>query len=143
MKKNWHYHGDVNIEHGGSFYCLDDLEDGCAEAVRVYPCAEAGAQRNCWWVEEHTINIPNTREKIERALKYSGTLPIDTDTPLVCAIALHEYGDYDKDSCVAVQIGPDAPFCDEIYPIEPDIRLRAGTDLEKWVRRRYKLGSKK
>jgi hypothetical protein len=142
MRKKWHYRGYANIERGGRFYCIDSLEDGHAEAVRVYPCADAVAQDNCWWVEEHTINIPNTREKIERALKYCD-MSISTATPLMCVISLHEYGDYDKDSCVAVQIGPDAPFCDEIYPIEPDIRLRAGTDLEKWVRRRYKLGSKK
>jgi hypothetical protein len=143
MRKKWHYRGYANIERGGRFYCIDSLEDGHAEAVCVYHCADEGAQDNCWWVEEHTINIPNTREKVERALKYSGMLPIDTDTPLMCVIALHEYGDYDKDSSVAVQIGPDDLSSNRPYPIEPDIKLRAGTNLEKWVRRRYNLGSNK
>jgi hypothetical protein len=70
-------------------------------------------------------------------------MSISTATPLMCVIALHEYGDYDKDSCVAVQIGPDDLSSNRPYPIEPDIKLRAGTDLEKWVRRRYNLGSNK
>ncbi len=143
MRKKWRYHGDVNIEHGGSFYCLEGLEYDYAEAVRVYPCSAAGAQDNCWWVEENTINIANKQETLKRALDFCG-ISTNSDTPLLmCVIALHEYGEYDQDSSVIVQIGPDDPFYKKGEPVKPDIKLRAGTDLEKWVRRRYHLVGKK
>jgi hypothetical protein len=142
MKKKWYYQGDGNIEHGGSFYCLEGIEYGYAEAVRVYPCSDAGAQDNCWWVEEHTINMPEKQEVLERALLYCGAPP-NLATELGQVIALHEYGEYDQESSITVQIGPDDPYYNGHDPVEPDIRLRAGTDLEKWVRRRYHLGGKK
>lgn len=36
MRKKWHYRGDVNIEHGGTFYCIDSLEisDEAMEKVK-------------------------------------------------------------------------------------------------------------
>lgn len=143
MGKKWHYQGDVNIEYGGSFYCLEGLEDGYAEAVRVYPCSDAGAQDNCWWVDEHTINIPEKQEVLERALLYCLGVKPDIATPLMQVVALHEYGEYYLEGSIIVQIGPDDPYYNGYDPVEPDIRLRAGTDLEKWVRRRYHLGSRR
>jgi hypothetical protein len=142
MRKKWYYQGDMNIEHGGSFYCLEGLKDGYAEAIRVYPCSDAGAQDNCWWVDVHTINMPSKQEVLEKALQYCGIPPI-LSMPLTQVMALHEYGEYYTESSVVVQIGPDDPYYNGHDPVEPDIRLRAGTDLEKWVRRRYHLGSKK
>lgn len=141
MKKKWQYCGDMNIENGGTFYCLENLSHGYAEAVRIYPCSDAGAQPNCWWVEEHSINIPDSQEVLEKALLYSGMDP-NTATPLMRVMAAHEYGEYEQDSCTAVQIGPDLYHYDSYGLVDPDFILRSGTDLEKWVRRKYKLGRK-
>lgn len=142
MKKKWHYHGDVNLEYGGSFYCLEGLEDGYAEVVNIYACSDAGGPDNCWWVDEHTVNIPSDHRVLELALLYCGSTP-NTNSSLEQVIALHDYGEYERDSSLLVQIGPDDPYYSGYEPVDPDIRLRAGTDLDKWVRRRYHLGRKK
>lgn len=142
MKKVWHYHGDNNLENGGSFYCLENLPNGYAEAIRIYPCGVSAPQDNCWWVDEHIVHIPERQEVLETALLYCGAPP-NLATELGQVIALHEYGEYEQESGITVQIGPDYPYYNGLTPVEPDVKLRAGTDLEKWVRRKYKLGRKK
>lgn len=56
-RKHWHYQGDVNIEHGGMYYCLDGFDQGYAECVRVTPCSNAGGPDNTFWIEQLTVDI--------------------------------------------------------------------------------------
>lgn len=140
MTKTWHYQGDVNLEHGGTFYCLDEVAWGYAEAVSVMCCKEGGAQSNCWWISENVINMDCSTATIGNILKWAG---VESENPTVLekVIAMHEYGRYEQQTCIVVQIGPEDFDCRD--PVTPDVKLRAGVDLETWVRRKYKLGKKK
>lgn len=140
MTKTWYYQGDVNLENGGTFYCLDEVRWGYAEAVSVMCCKEGGAQSNCWWISENVINMDCSTATIGNILKWAG---VESENPTVLekVIAMHEYGRYEQQTGVVVQIGPEDFDCRD--PVTPDVKLRAGVDLEKWVRRKYKLGRKK
>jgi hypothetical protein len=52
------YSGDLNIEHGGFFYTLDNFDRGYVDAVRVTPCSDAGGPDNVFWIECLSVLIP-------------------------------------------------------------------------------------
>lgn len=153
--KRFKYCGDINIEHGGYFYSAAEWKHGYAEAVRVVPCSDAGAQDNCYWIEELTVLIPDSNEKLLDVLKvcgwsvdgngniydsHSNTDIADRGTAAYRAAVIDAciaHGAYDQDSSTCVSIGKPDPEYRGREPIEPDTVLRANTSLERYVRRNY------
>lgn len=142
-KKRWFYSGDVNLENGGFFYNLDNWQYNYVEAWRVVPYSDAGGHDNQFWLEELTVNIREPGPQLDSILGFCGykeTIRIETPRRrrhlLVDAHAA--YGAYDQGRTRVIQIGPRP---DEFYggreePLTPEIVLRSGTDLKKWLRKR-------
>lgn len=134
-KTVWYYYGDINLEYGGIFYT--DRQFDYFDAVRVTPCSDAGCQDNVFWIESGSIVVPKP-EKVEEALRSCGitTHQDVNDHELACALA--SYGYFETDTTETIQIGPDDPY-HRGETVRPTTKVRAGTDLEKWVRRHYIL----
>jgi hypothetical protein len=79
------YSGDLNIEHGGFFYTLDNFDRGYVDAVRVTPCSDAGGPDNVFWIECLSVLIPEqtppkplpglTQEQTDAHHELHGTKP--------------------------------------------------------------------
>jgi hypothetical protein len=140
MKPKWHYSGDMVLDNGGFFYDLSDFQYGYANAVKITPCSDAGGQDNAWWIEVGTINLPDDKRRDEALRSYGvdGVTIDPEDLPHVMIQACEAYLGLECEHGGVVQIGPDDPYCREVIP--PNQKLRAGTDLEKWVRRHYLKG---
>lgn len=95
--KRFKYCGDVNIEYGGYFYSAAEWRRGYADVVRVTPCSDAGAQNNCYWIDELTVIIPDTPDKLRQTLRCIG-MDLDKDgyRPLKRAGELQENGIWTK-----------------------------------------------
>lgn len=143
---DWHYQGDMNIEHGGFFYNLKTYADGYVDYVSVEPFSDAGGQDNGFWIETGSVTIPFD-ERLEEALasfclreEYLRT----TDDKARWHMAVgccFDYGLRDRESCESIQIGPDDPFHKGEY-IPYDRRVRDGVDLHSWVKRHYGIYAK-
>ena len=138
-----YYNGDVNIEHGGYFYNLENIEWGYAECVRVTPCSDAGAPDNCYWIELLTVNIPDKADKIKSALDSYGYDVEDLKLPdawhkthmLIEASIAH--GTCDRELLVCVQVGPKSEYGE---PIEADYVLRSNASLRNHARLVFNRG---
>lgn len=103
MSRHFHYNGDVNIEHGGTYYALDTFKYDYVDAVRVTPCSDAGGPDNVFWVETVTIILRDPdSEQAKRALDSCGP-GLDEYNKLskshrrhALTLALLSYGCYDK-----------------------------------------------
>lgn len=153
------YSGDVNIEHGGTWYKIDPTgwdEYGYCSAIRVTPCSDAGAQSNAWWIEELTVIKPRSEEELKNVLSCCGWIHED-DRGIVLSHGAKEtvvkpgtkeyrrliaeccvgYGIYDVDRSETVQIGQHAEDSNE--HAEKTI-LRANASLERYVKRNFVRG---
>ncbi len=147
----WHYTGDKSIEHGGTFYNLDNWRWGYVVAWRVTPCTDAGGPDNLFWIEELTVNIDTKGQKLEAALKCCGWLDdLQSEeykkmTPdrrrHVIFEAFLSYGAYDIESTETVQIGKRSPFFNyesRGFDMPKDIKqLRGNTSLRNYVRSKF------
>lgn len=149
------YCGDVNLEYGGYYYRAPDWQHGYADAVRVQPCSDGGGQDNAWWIERLTVLIPSDEAELRKVLAVIGMV-LDAKGAIIsesggatlakgsagykaCVIdACVAYGRYDQDSSTVVQIGK----TDEVDSdhVAPHVTLRAGSSLERYVRREYLRG---
>lgn len=138
MARRFFYSGDMSIEHGGYFYCLDTWAHGYVDAFRVTPCSDAGAQDNVFWLESLTVILREGTD-LQCALDYIGVDALQgfarSARRHVIVSALVAYGSYDVWSTIAAQVGPDDPFYVGRDPVRPDVRLRASVDLHKLARR--------
>lgn len=108
--EKWHYTGDVNLEHGGTFIDLSTWNDGYCSAVRVTDldsgCGFAGAVL----IEHIVINGTTDLARIRHAMQSCGygadyhhrpptISPEDhkRSIRLMIADALMSYGHYDHD----------------------------------------------
>jgi hypothetical protein len=139
MSRRFFYSGDVNIEHGGVFYCLDSWKLGYVDALRVTPCSDAGGPDNIFWIEELTVNIREGTE-LDRifacvGMYHKSDMPKGASYRHAMVDAHIYYGAYDIESSYTVQIGPDDEFYDGREKITPDYFLRASVNLRKLARR--------
>lgn len=108
----WKYTGDVNIEYGGTFYSVSDIQWGYCNAVRVQPLSDAGGPDNQYSIERITINIPETRKSTEECIQEPKLLaifdsietPADVRQAILIESAL-SYGHYEIDSTENIQVG--------------------------------------
>lgn len=146
--RKWHYSGDINIEHGGVFYTLENLKYGFFDAVSVQPCSDAGAQGNAWWITCGSVYVPTDNDKMLSALasvldsnkRESESLHwllTDECYAHILFQACFSYSGIEKDFDEVVQIGPKEDCRDYV---EPTIQLKAGASLKHYVtkwRNRY------
>ena len=155
------YCGDVNIEHGGYFYSIQknacNEEISWVDAVRVVPCSDAGAQDNCFWIEELTIIVHDVTDtsKIKNiisccgwALDSGGNIIDEHQGTVVAQLSSRAYrsaiveacigyGSYDINSTICVSIGKPDGDCQD--PVKPDLILRGNASLERYVRKNFLL----
>lgn len=124
MKKNIIYFGDINIEHGGTFYDSETLD-----AVRVTPCSAAGVADNCFWVEKLTILIPKDTASVLATADC--TQEEVTQDPNLLIEACLRSGSYARQSCHVVQIGYKQSEFGK--PIKADVIKRANVSLRKYA----------
>ena len=138
----WHYTGDLNIEHGGAFYSLENWDWGYAEYVRCTPCSDAGAADNCYWVDKGTVNFNFDKpewveDKFKSALDCCGMIieewrnlseAAQHHTAFECLLS---YGAYEKEDEILVELGQ-YWYGEKIAGAK---KLRGNTDLRKYVRR--------
>jgi hypothetical protein len=99
-----HYCGDVNLEHGGTYFNLSTWHDGYVEAVRVEDLDSACGVPDAFLVEHLTILLG--KERLRDALPCVGLTPRDLlgirgheNKRAAIAEALLSYGHYDPDDC--------------------------------------------
>jgi len=138
-KRRFFYSGDVSIEHGGYFYCLDSWQWGYVDALRVTPCSDAGGPDNCFWLEEITINIRDSGPELNSVLSVCGltleTLPTGAARGHALVDCHLSHGTYDMHASTMVQIGPNDPFYSGRDRFTPDYRLRASVSLTRLARK--------
>lgn len=138
MSRRFFYSGDVSIEHGGVFYCLDSWQLGYVDALRVVPAYDAGGPDNVFWIEGLTVNL-RTGARLASVLQCSGlsadTMPTGAAYRHAIVEAHIAYGAYDCEPMATIQIGPDCPFSShrECPPITH--YLRASVNLRRLARR--------
>lgn len=132
------YTGDVNIEHGGIFYNLDNFRtNGYADAVRVAPGSDAGLADNEFWIEHITVNIPRDESIFKSALDCCGYTLEDLGPKNRAQYwhmlfdALIAYGYYDQDASYSLRIGKKDPYAREYMPEENLKQVRAGSSLRR------------
>lgn len=138
MARRFFYFGDVSIEYGGYFYCLDSWQYGYVDALRVTPVSDAGGPDNVFWIEGLTVNIPKG-DRLRGALDCVGieslaSLPRATRRHAIVHACIG-YGLYDADALATVQVGPDDPFYGGRERFEVTHYLRASVNLRKLARR--------
>lgn len=135
-----HYMGDVNIEHGGYFYSVAELDrNGYADAMRVTPCSDADGPDNVYWLEVLTVN---PRDDMRLAYDCIGIEAdyIKTLTPFQrkCLIvdACISYGWYDVADVRTVQVGAKmAEHSGRFDPVTPSHVIRANASLFNYAKR--------
>jgi hypothetical protein len=154
------YSGDINVEHGGTWYKLNRKEwdsYGYCSAIRVTPCSDGGAQENAWWIEELTVIKPEKDSELKSILDTCGWI-IDSESGDIVSTyradtvakkgtaafrwAIAEscvgYGKYDIINSETVQIGKKAEFNGYRHEhAEPSTVLRANTSLERYIRKNW------
>lgn len=152
-RRVWHYSGDVDIQHGGTFYNMDNWQYDYVEAVRCVPCSDAGGPDNQFWVEDLTINIPHGVTKLETdaaRVKLIVDCGMDPDEYAEqtekqqrhwLVDACLSYGTYDINTTFEVQVGKAIdPFWsghDFVALQGSDLNvLRGNASLRRWVRSR-------
>lgn len=152
-RKVWHYSGDVNIEHGGYFYNLDNWQYDYVEMVRCVPCSDGGGPDNQFWVEDLTVNLPHGVTKLETdaaRVKMILDCGMDMDEYAGCTerVQRHwlvdaclQYGKYDTNTTFEVQVGkeidPSWSGREFVALQGSDLNvLRSNASLRNWVRAR-------
>ncbi len=135
----WQYTGDMSLEYGG-FYWKDEGDPESVEALKVTPCSDAGGPDNLFHVESGTVYM--NPERLESALDVIGLTP-ETASRNDVIYAFQAYSGLDRDAYGGervIRIGPDeSDYMRRSggWNPEPDVILRAGTDLRKWIERNW------
>jgi hypothetical protein len=147
MAKRWHYTGDINLEHGGTFINFSDLKYGYANVVEVTDLDSAIGFSGAILIEERTV-ITDHKERWPSALSTIGAslLPNgdidDNGRPIrkdslawrMCLVyALSAYGHYDTDRSETLQPDPDGPLSFDSWKAT---RIRSN-GLRAYVRREF------
>lgn len=131
-----YYNGDINIEHGGYFYNLDNVKWGYVDVVRVTPCSDVGAPDNQFWVDRLVVNLKTDPVKLQEVLDTCGYTMEEANDNIHMLVDAHvASGAYDQDFSECVQIGakPD-PFHDGRWDNVPvDKVLRGNTSLRNYT----------
>jgi hypothetical protein len=123
-RTRWHYQGDINLEHGGSFIDLSEMKHGYATVIEITGLDSACGFNGAILIEERTV-ITDHREYWDAALNCIGAgLTLDGDDindngriyrngslawKLCLIYALSSYGHYDTERSVVVQPRRDCP----------------------------------
>lgn len=137
------YIGDVNIEHGGTFYSFENWKYDFVDFVRCQPCNDAGGPENEWWIEVGTVNLPDADSAhFGQALGCSGCSESDyriltrSQRRHFLFSACLSYGLYDVTSTRRIRIGKEPEshprYWDER---EPDDIYRGNASLMRIVRK--------
>lgn len=139
-KSGWTYSGDMNLEHGGTFWYWAGDPD-YVEAVRVTPCSDGGGPDNLFCIETGSIYFGSddtgrrnaALECIGHDKNLIGPYQIDQ---LVYA---HEaYHGIDPHVTYYVRIGKhEQGVGAESWNPEPDVILPANARLENYLFREY------
>lgn len=137
-RTKWFYFGDTNIEYGGFYYNLDNVQYNFVDAVEVTPCSDAGGQDNAYWIERITINLPTDEAQKKRVLASCDIEKLEDGKAGLHQLihACHSYGMYDKDEGEVLQIGKKTGS-GGWDTINPDKVVRSNVDLAKYVRRNW------
>lgn len=149
MTKRWHYMGDVNLEHGGTFFNFSDMQHGYAKTVEIYEIPTAtGLYPGAMLIGERTVSFdckelwPSALSCIGASLLPNGDIGDDTGKPLrkgthawrMCLVyALLSYGEYDTQRSEAVQPNPDGPLSFDGWQAT---RIRSN-GLRSYIRREF------
>ena len=110
--RKFFYSGDVNLQHGGTFYSVDTFDKwGYVDALRVTPCSDADGPDNLFWFEQLSVNVERSADDIESALNCIGQTPesLKAMKPAqrrhVVIDACIAYGFYDVTNSETVKVG--------------------------------------
>lgn len=144
MTRRWRYHGDVNIEHGGTFIDFREWRNGYVDCVEVTDLDSACGARGMILVESRSITLwpdtswPSALGAIGAKLVPTGiddngrTLKRGTLAYRWClAYALNAYGRYDTDRSEVLQ--PDYGESVDFYSFHA-IRVRS---VMRYIRREF------
>lgn len=109
----WEYRGDVNLEYGGTWFNLDDVEYGYVEAVEVVDLDSGAGARGMVLVRKITI-ITDNPDVNRKAIESCGWLDGATPSPIELAEAVMLYGFFDTESDYVN--GPS----EEVIQLDPD-----------------------
>lgn len=133
----WHYRGDVNLRHGGMYWREDRMEDHVFVA-EVIPCSDAGGPDNLFHVRLGHLHIREDRDSREKALALIGVSSPEEATREELVVAFHGYHELNADEALVVRIGKTDPlWSGRGESPAPDVVLRSGTSLRKWMTREY------
>ena len=152
MAKRWKYQGDVNLQHGGTFYDFSDWQYGYVSAVEVTNLDSAAGFTGAVLIEPMSIVIERSAEQLAQALSLIGAklLPngdIDDNGSIIkrrtaahrfcIAYACQSYGyaDRETENSEILQLDREAPMAKEGWTATK--RLRANASLENYVRRNF------
>lgn len=115
----WEYRGDVNLEHGGTWFNLTDFDNGYVEAVTVDDLDSGAGARGMVLVRKIAIILDNPEinaQAIESCLWWHPGIKPEP-SPIETAEAVMHYGHYDVMQSYArgeyseiIQLDPDYPM---------------------------------
>jgi hypothetical protein len=147
MSRRWYYMGDINLEHGGTFFNFSDMKHGYVTTVEVIGLGSAIGFPGAILIEERTV-IMDRKEKWASALSTIGAslLPNgdidDNGDPIrkatlawrMClAYALSGYGCFDTERSETLQPNPSGPLSHDGWHAT---RIRSN-GLRGYVRREF------
>jgi len=134
----WHYHGDVDLRHGGLFW-REDGDDEQVWIVRVIPCSDAGGPDNLFHVQAGHLYLGDDASMHRAALTCCGSDPENfTREELVLAVEAYDGQAFNPDEERVVRIGTPDPFWSgRGENPEPNTVLRSNVSLRKFVTREF------
>lgn len=116
------------------FYRLDEYANGYVDCVKVTPCSDAGAEDNRYWIESGCVNL-QPLDEAKAMQEYS--LPELPDAESLRHMRVDYSANYygvEVSESLVLQIGPDQESRESVAA---DRKVRAGTDLAKYVVRNF------
>jgi hypothetical protein len=139
-KRRWHYVGDINIEHGGYFWC-EDGQDDYVRIVRVTPASDMEGPDNVFMIESGSVYLPTSPTERKQVLKYLD-IGYTENTSLAWLVeAFLSYSGIDNDAYndeQYVRIGPEQDMDrknSDYFRRKINRVLRASASLENYVKR--------
>lgn len=133
-RRRFFYNGDINIKHGGYFYCIDTLKWDYVDAVRVTPCSDAGGPDNMFWVERLMIHIQRDEARLRSILETSGYEGEEITDALLVEAHIADGSHVEVDTSECIRIGPRDPLFNGREEFAATHNLRGNTSLRRYAR---------
>lgn len=136
----WKYFGDIDERCGGMW--VRPTDDGCADVIRITPCADAGGPENLYWVEILTVYGLDEEDK-RRDVENSVGWNMENASTHKWAEAFVIYGYYDPANCYPsasseiVQVGKTRDeYCrDKMEHEKTTVLLHGNASIKRYARR--------